>query len=804
MKRFFIAGIMSLLSFISVFSQTNIEGKILDKETNDPLTGATIIVPETRVAAISDNQGRFALTVPEGYNELRVSFVGYETQKFPISDTTTWLNIKMAPREHNIEKVVIQGESDNAVDRIFHQSKLSFQGLESEGSASNTSVFNKLMQVPGVYVESQDLAGLSEKTVRIRGIKSYFSGMTVEGIPNYGIMPIGPRDYLYDMENIGSVSVYKGVIPSGVFSATGNKGGVVRLNFKRPAEQFGITAKQSFGSDTYTRSFLRIDAGRLPTNTKLFGSYSYTQSEKWKGAGNIGPRHNLTLGITQSLGAKLHAEIFFIHNQLERHDFRELSYDQAQNISDSYNLHFLRDITGDAADKAYYYDNNRGNFVNSALYTNLQYTPSDRLAFSLKPYLSAEDAKSWHKQITGPPQNPNYMLFNRIRNTEKAGVLVKGTGSIDNINISAGYWMELNDLSAKVHVYKLLTDAERMDLGINPKTENITPGTIHNPYLKISGSSGKLNWHAGLKYFYYSEANTKNYSIKANTRERVPSLDLRNTEYGAWLPAFGVGYSITDQFQVSLAYGKNYMRPYMYGPMRSLYLRNESNFLDNGLSYQDLLENWEMETSDQFTVKVGWDENNFHFEVNPFYTLHHNVLTPVFDSQVGVQYYRNVGEVKSHGIDFQGDVDITDNFSAFLSTTWMEMAYDRNPEVGTNQVLDIKGNQTPSVPVFSGLGGITYAFNGFAVSTRLKHIGKRYGDATNQEKLPSYNLINLKGSYNIDFSWTDRLELALEMKNLLNARYVGRIDVMDFQNSGNASYYAGMPRSFVVTLSTRF
>jgi len=789
-----------------VLSQTILEGKVTDSNTGNPLAGANILVPGTQNATTSDAEGYFKFKVGAKVDKIKVSFVGYHTQSINLSDGSTRLDIKLVPREHNIQEVVIQGDLQQSVERIFHESRLSFSGLDTDASASNSSVFHKLESVPGVYVESQDLSGLSEKTVRIRGIKSYFSGMTVEGIPNYGVMPIGPRDYLYDMENIGSVSVYKGVIPSGVFSATGNKGGVIRMDFKRPEPDFGVTAKQSAGSDSYTRSFIRVDAGSMPTGTKLFGSYSHTKSGKWKGTGHIGPRHNFTFGLTQDLGAHLRAELFFIHNRLKRHDFRELSYDQAHDISDNYRIDFLPELSESAAEKAYYYDHNKGNFINSALYTNFRYHVSDDLAFSLKPYFSVEDAGSWHKQLTGPPQNRNYMLFNRLRNNQKAGLVLEGTARLDHVNLSGGYWGELNDLSAKVHVYRLRTGAERLDLGVNPKTENTAPGTIHNPYLKISGSPGNFDWHAGMKYFYYSGANTKNYSVRDDTRERLPTLDLKNIGYGAWLPSVGFGYSFNNRFQMALAYGKNYMRTYMYGPMRSLYLRNKSAFLDHDLTYRKILENWEMETSDQFSLKAGWKQKRFSLELSPFYTFHHNVLTPVLDPQVGIQYYQNVGEVRAHGLEMQGNVDLTGNLSLYFNGTYMSMAYDQNLQVGSGdqQVLEIKGNQIPSVPVFSGIGGLQYLWKNLSLSAQLRHVGQRYGDATNQEEFPAYNLINLEGSYNFDVSWSEQLELGFEVKNLLNTRYVGRIDVMDFQNQGNASYYAGMPRSFVLTVSSKF
>ena len=45
--------------------------------------------------------------------------------------------------------------------------------------------------------------------------------MTVEGVPNYGIMPIGAREDIYDMENMESVSLYKGASPADLGTGSG-------------------------------------------------------------------------------------------------------------------------------------------------------------------------------------------------------------------------------------------------------------------------------------------------------------------------------------------------------------------------------------------------------------------------------------------------------------------------------------------------------------------------------------------------------------------------------------------------------
>ena len=49
--------------------------------------------------------------------------------------------------------------------------------------------------------------------------------MTVAGVPNYGGNPMGPREYLYDMENFENIAVYKGAVPADLGTGVGARGG---------------------------------------------------------------------------------------------------------------------------------------------------------------------------------------------------------------------------------------------------------------------------------------------------------------------------------------------------------------------------------------------------------------------------------------------------------------------------------------------------------------------------------------------------------------------------------------------------
>lgn len=84
----------------------NISGKVLD-ETGQPLPGANVLVKNTTIGTISDVEGNYSLTLPNGATHLVVSFIGYATQDLPI--TSELINIEMIPDMQQLQEVVVTG-----------------------------------------------------------------------------------------------------------------------------------------------------------------------------------------------------------------------------------------------------------------------------------------------------------------------------------------------------------------------------------------------------------------------------------------------------------------------------------------------------------------------------------------------------------------------------------------------------------------------------------------------------------------------------------------------------------------------
>ncbi|EFK05451.1 TonB-dependent receptor plug domain protein, partial [delta proteobacterium NaphS2] len=170
----------------------------------------------------------------------------------------------------NLEEIVVTGETlfaptKETDETVYTGTEVTKEGIESEGTKAKTSVYEAIDILPGIIVESAGGYGLAaeQTTIRVRGIRGYLGSMTMEGVPNYGGNPIGPRQYIYDTENFQSISVYKGAVPSDLGTGVGDRGGAIELKQQWPTEEFGFRISQGVGTDGYHRTFLRIDSGSL-------------------------------------------------------------------------------------------------------------------------------------------------------------------------------------------------------------------------------------------------------------------------------------------------------------------------------------------------------------------------------------------------------------------------------------------------------------------------------------------------------------------------------------------------------------
>lgn len=706
------------------------------------------------------------------------------------------------PIEVTAQKLVTP--TKQAEETVYTGTAVTTKGIEIQGAKASMQVYGAIDILPGVNTEQPDNRGLGveQSSVRLRGVRSSLGALTVEGVPNYGGNPIGPRDYLYDMENMASVSVYKGATPADIGAGVGTRGGAIVLHPRWPDEEPGAELSQRLGSDAFTRTYARLESGLLnDTGTRIAGAFSYADADKWRGPGSLGPRTNANLALVQPTGEDLEVKVWLNHNDQDQHLYRPLTYAQISDLDANRNLDFNAERTGQAAQDIYYYNYNRGTYDNTDLLSIISYDPGAGIKLSLKPYYSKEDTEVLQGTTSGGGR-----VQERNRNIERWGLIAEASKEIGGVSAKLGYHYEHTDMDITTQNYAI-TSAGLAYRGYGVLA---TTGSTHinSPYAKLAGGLGDFDWQVGLKYFSFRDTESEGYTTGGPPSYglvRAPDLDRSARTHEIWLPSVGVSYDVTPEAQLYASYGKGFIRPYSYIPIINAYNGNRDAFQAAGVTLDELFSGYDMEESD--TLDIGLRYRGERFELMPtlFFAKYKNLLTSVSDARVlvdgmPISYQQNIGEATGYGLEVAFNAYLSDRLTLYVNPTYTRLTYDDDLTYqGTT--IAAKGNQVVDTPTWMGQAGIIYRWGDFEITPRFRYLGERYGDSTHQESIDDVFLADLTLSYSTERLWPGkRLKATLELSNLFDEDYVAVIKASDDSRGGSPSYYPGAPFTAMLTV----
>ncbi len=205
-----------LLMSFSVGAQT-ITGKVTD-ENGDGLVGVNIVVKNTTAGTISDINGDYQLTVPEGSATLVFSSVGYLNKEVEIAGQTT-INVQMDVNEEALEEVVVVGYG-TVKKKLATGANLNVKGEEIQ--ALNTATAMDAMKgiTPGISITQTNAQPGAGTKVYIRGIGTIGNSSplyVVDGVIQGNIDYLSPND-------IESVDVLKDAASSGIYGSRAANG----------------------------------------------------------------------------------------------------------------------------------------------------------------------------------------------------------------------------------------------------------------------------------------------------------------------------------------------------------------------------------------------------------------------------------------------------------------------------------------------------------------------------------------------------------------------------------------------------
>ncbi len=202
-----ISYVLFLIVSVSAVAQVNVSGTVVDKESNEPLAGASVIVKgadgKIKKYATSKGDGGFAMSLPSVAGcRLEVSMMSFAKQSIPLDSVKFPLTVYMEPGSTLLKEVTVKA------DRIREQGDTITYGVSAFAQAQDRSIGDVLKRMPGINVEQSGKIQYQGEYIN----KFYIEGSDLLG-GKYGIATNG-----ISHEDVGAVEVMENHQPMQVLS----------------------------------------------------------------------------------------------------------------------------------------------------------------------------------------------------------------------------------------------------------------------------------------------------------------------------------------------------------------------------------------------------------------------------------------------------------------------------------------------------------------------------------------------------------------------------------------------------------
>ena len=275
----------SVLIFILFFTnnlvaqQYSLSGTVTDAETKELLIGANIWVEQIQNGTITDFDGRYNINLKSGIYDVKVSFVGFETQEFniTIADAPVVLNVEMGGSQV-LKEIMVTADIARERETPVAFSNIPTIKLQEELASQDMPMV--LNSTPGAYA-TQSGGGDGDARITIRGFNQRNVAVMLDGIP------------VNDMENgwvywsnwfgldlvTQTMQVQRGLGASKL--SIPSVGGTINILTKGIDAKKGIQLRQEIGNDGFLRTTLGLTSGRLENGWGISLAGSYKRGNGW-------------------------------------------------------------------------------------------------------------------------------------------------------------------------------------------------------------------------------------------------------------------------------------------------------------------------------------------------------------------------------------------------------------------------------------------------------------------------------------------------------------------------------------------
>lgn len=355
MKLKFSTNLLWMLGLLIVcqlsYAQRIITGTVMDGDTNEPLFGANIFVPNTTQGTVSDFEGNYSFEVSEETTQLQFSFIGYQSQTVDIEGRNT-IDITLVPGK-DLEEIVVVGYGGvKKEDLTGVVSAVSSEEFNTGAIVSPEQLLTG--KIAGVQIIGSNGEPGGQAAIRIRGGTSINAGneplIVIDGVPidNKAHDPGGfargrnPLNFI-NPDDIETFTVLKDASAAAIYGSRGANGVILITTKKGKA---GQRSKVDYHAYISNSQLLNEETGMLTAEEfRNVVTFATPQALEALGNGNTdwfsqtiqdgkGQNHSLSFtGGAKNLGYRLSANYQNIEGIVRGSETERTSY--SANINQS-------------------------------------------------------------------------------------------------------------------------------------------------------------------------------------------------------------------------------------------------------------------------------------------------------------------------------------------------------------------------------------------------------------------------------------------------------------------------------------
>ncbi|MDC3319131.1 TonB-dependent receptor [Flavobacteriaceae bacterium] len=772
-----------LFLFVSVLTnaqKVTVSGKIVNKN-QEILTGATVLVKETKQGISTGLDGSFTFKLNKGTFTIQVSYIGFKTIKKNVYlDKDKALTIVLYEDDNILDEVLVSAVRATSSIPVTY-SNLSKKELAKRNLGQDIPIL--LNYLPSVISSSDAGAGVGYTYLNVRGSNSERINVTINGIPyndpeSHGTFWVNLGDFASSTENL---QLQRGVGTS--TNGSGAFGASLNILTDAVSENAGGEISNSFGSYGTRKHTVKFTTGKINEHLEVSGRFSnihsdgyidraFTNLKSYFLQASYKDENTLIKAVSFGGAERTYQAWYGLDPQQLEEDRRQNPYTYENEVDDykqnHYQLHWNEKL-------------------NNQWSTNLGLNYTKGVGF-FEQYKAAENAADFNNLIEDGSDvivrrwldNDFYVLnFNANYKNEKLNFI----SGVSYSNYTGDHFGEViwgSNLSSGTSIQDryYFSDAKKTDMSIFSKATYEMNEKVA-AYLDLQGRF-------------------VNYQTKGLTSDRNP-LDV-DAKFNFFNPKAGLIYKIAPQNSVYLSYA------------RANREANRNDF-ENGISSPEILDD----------IELGWRYRSDQIQLNTniYYMSYKNqlVLTGAIDD-VGAPIRATSGKSYRLGLEIDADIKLNDQFS-IKSNAAFSTNKNEDFTAPINENLLNLGNTplsfSPNVIVGNIL--VYQPIKNLQISFLSKYVGKQFMSNLNSnvsklDVLDSYFTSDLNFVYEIATKKVfDAIIISGIINNIFDTEYVDRgyYYTYDYPDgNGNtitgdgAGYYPQATRNFLVGVTLKF